>query len=85
MAVTGVVRTPDGEPVSEARVYFTGGPQPFPDIAALTDAEGRFVLDLPGPGAYEIESVADGYAPARATVEAAAGGEVEVDLRLSTP
>lgn len=81
--ISGVVRDPDGEPVPEGRVYFTGGPGPLPDIAAVTGPDGHFALSTPGPGAYEIEASAEGYAPAKATVDAPEAGEAEVELRLS--
>ena len=45
----------------QARVYFVSGPAPLPDIAALTNEEGRFTLSAPSPGPYMIECNADGY------------------------
>jgi Carboxypeptidase regulatory-like domain len=82
MALAGVVRGPDGEPVPQARVFIAGGPVPVPDIAALTDAEGRFALSLPAAGAYQLECVADGFAPLSTTVEVGGGREAQVELRL---
>ncbi|HZA19990.1 MAG TPA: carboxypeptidase-like regulatory domain-containing protein [Actinomycetota bacterium] len=60
--IHGIVRDRAGVPVSQARVYFVSGPDPFPDIAALTSEEGRFSLSAPSPGAYLIECNAEGFA-----------------------
>ena len=40
----------DDSPVIEARVFFGTTPVPMPDIAALTDEDGRFSLCTPAPG-----------------------------------
>jgi Carboxypeptidase regulatory-like domain len=66
--ISGAVRDPRGLPVAQARVYFIEGPGPLPDIAALTDDNGRFSMSAPAPGIYRLECQADGFSPARATV-----------------
>jgi len=83
VVISGVVRSADGDPVQHARVYFTGGPVALPDIAALTDAEGSFTLSAPDAGTYRIECVAEGFAPAEATLDVAPGQEGRVELRLT--
>lgn len=83
MVLAGVVRGPTGEPVPLARVLIAGGPVPVPDIAALTDAEGRFALSLPAAGAYQLECVADDFAPLSTTVEVGEGAVAQVELRLT--
>ena len=80
--ISGTVLDAAGKPLSFARVYFTGGPDSRPDIAALTDQNGRFTLTAPTPGEYEIECAADGYLPERQTIIAAAGKTYEVEFRL---
>ncbi|MGW5737704.1 carboxypeptidase-like regulatory domain-containing protein, partial [Streptomyces sp. NPDC055261] len=52
--ITGTVRDASGAPVPGAHVLFTQGPQPLPDIAAVTDAEGRFSLIAPTAGQYTL-------------------------------
>jgi len=52
--VRGIVRTDQGDPVAEARVHFSRGPVPLPDIAALTDDQGSFAVTAPAPGRYEL-------------------------------
>ncbi|GAA0484126.1 carboxypeptidase-like regulatory domain-containing protein [Streptomyces sp. NPDC046215] len=52
--ISGVVRDAAGDPVAGARVAFTDGPRPLPDIAALTDGEGHFSLAAPAEGTYTL-------------------------------
>ncbi len=58
--ISGVVLDSEGNPLADARVYFVEGPGPVPDIAALTDAQGRFRLSAPGSGLYLLAVAADG-------------------------
>ena len=83
MIVAGVVRGPGGEPVPQARVFVARGPVPVPDIAALTDAEGRFTITVPAPGTYELAFAAEGYQPLSATVEVTGEQESRLELRLA--
>ena len=83
IVVAGVVRGPDGQQLPLARVFIARGPVPVPDVAALTDAEGRFTLSLPASGSYEVACVAEGYAPSSAIVEVADQQELRLELRLT--
>jgi hypothetical protein len=80
--ISGVVRNPRGEPVAQARVYFTGGPTAFPDIAALTDRGGKFSLSAPSGGTYNLECMAEGFAPAAVTITVEEGQEVQLEIGL---
>jgi protocatechuate 3,4-dioxygenase beta subunit len=80
--VKGTVRDPAGNPVAGARVFFTGGPTPLPDIAALTDAEGRFALSAPAPGTYQLECHSEGFGPAKVSVTVPAVGETQIVIEL---
>jgi hypothetical protein len=82
VVISGVVRSADGNPVEQARVYFASGPVALPDIAALTDAQGSFSLAAPAAGTYRLECVAEGFAPAEATVEVRPGQDSKVELGL---
>lgn len=84
MVVAGVVRGPADEPVPQARVYIASGPVPVRDIAALTDADGRFTMSLPATGTYDLACTAEGYTPASTTVEVAGEQTVLVELRLAS-
>ena len=81
--LSGTVRDPGGQPVPQARVWFASGPVPLPDMAALTGADGRFVLSAPAAGDYVLECAADGYEPYRAPIAARAGERHEVVIDLT--
>jgi hypothetical protein len=53
--------------VAGARVVITASPVPVPEIAAVTDAEGRFTLAAPAPGEYAFTAHADEVSGAPAT------------------
>lgn len=77
--VAGQVRSSEGDPIVEARAYFARAPVSLPDIAALTDADGRFSLFAPVPGRYQIECSADHFVSATATLEIS-DKESEIDV-----
>jgi hypothetical protein len=81
--VAGVVRGSAGDQVAQARVFIARGPVPVPDIAALTDAESRFILSFPVQGSCDVACVADGYAPSSTTIEVADDRDLRVELRLT--
>lgn len=53
-AIHGLVHDQHGRPIEQARVCFVSGPVPLPDVAALTDPNGTFLLTAPVPGTYSI-------------------------------
>lgn len=69
LVVSGRVADASGKPVAQARIYFTDGPAPLPDLALLTDMSGHFSLSVPKPGTYKIGCAADGFANATVTVQ----------------
>jgi Carboxypeptidase regulatory-like domain len=77
-----VVRASDGQPIAGARVFFASGPGRFPDVAALTDNEGRFTLSAPTPGIYQIEAAADGFAASRNAVDVRRRRQVDMEISL---
>ncbi len=81
--IRGVVRDPGGSPIPAARAYFVGGPEPTPDIAALTDQGGEFAFSVPAPGAYRIECAADGFASQRATIDVGEQEETRLEILLT--
>jgi hypothetical protein len=80
--IAGTVLDATGKPVAQARVYLTSAPGPIPDIAAMTSADGRFVLSAPRPGTYRIaaDSDARGHGETETTV---AANDVTVEIRLA--
>jgi hypothetical protein len=80
--IFGIIHDHNGQPISEARVYFIDGPVPFPDIAFLTDSNGKFSLTTPAEGTYIIGCSADGFKSANLTVNVIDGKNVEVEIKL---
>ena len=81
--IEGTVVDAQGEPVAGARVYFVEGPVPLPDIAGVTDAEGRFTLTAPAPGNYTLGGAFDDVAASEHVT--VGDGRHEVTLRLERP
>jgi Carboxypeptidase regulatory-like domain len=83
--IEGRAHLADDSPVTEARVFFGAAPVPMPDIAALTDDDGRFSLYAPAPGAYELVCHADGLDPATVPIDVLPGSEsIAVDVELGS-
>jgi hypothetical protein len=82
--IAGRVHLPDGTPIVEARVSIASGPVPTPDVALLTDGEGRFRLHVPTSGHYEVACHADGMAPASVRVAISSDvSSIDVDLEMT--
>lgn len=79
--ISGSVVDDQGRPVHGARVFITAGPTAVPDIAALTDPEGRFALSAPVPGGYVVAAAGHEGETASEEVDVA-GEEAELTLRL---
>ena len=56
-------------PIPTARVTIESSPRPLPDVAALTDDDGRFTLSTDGPGRYTVAVHAEGFEAARIECE----------------
>ena len=82
--ISGVVRDSHGNPIAQARVYFTNGPVPLPDIAALTNKDGAFSLSAPVAGSYTIACAAEGFSPTVVTAAVADNKETHLEIRLRT-
>ena len=80
--ISGVVSGPDGKPIPNARVYFTSGPVPLPEIAAMTDKSGEFSLTAPAPGEYVVEAVTDKYGAQSSTTKVKGNKPVHLTLSL---
>ena len=80
--IRGRVVDRTGAPVAQAAVYVIASPQPQPDIAQLTDADGAFEVDAGAPGAYVIGARSDAAGSGRADVEVTTG-DASVTIRLA--
>jgi len=81
--ISGVVVDARDHPVASARVYFTESAVAIPDIAALSDGEGRFTLSVPTDGAYTIESVSELHGAGKTSVDVAGASLGSVRIRLT--
>ena len=52
--ITGYVSDHYGKPVVGASIYIVSSPVSMPDIAQLTDDQGKFILGAPISGRYRI-------------------------------
>ena len=66
--ISGTVLSASGQPVAQARIYVLAAPGAVPDVALLTDADGRFELGALQPGAYEIGANTDGLGSGQVAV-----------------
>lgn len=57
------------QPIADVAVFVVSGPQSAPDISALTDASGHFVLDNLAPGAWTLRAVAPDGSQGEATID----------------
>ena len=71
-----------GRPVAGARVYVVSAPVAMPDVAALSDPQGRFTLGAPKAGRYEIGASSDSHGSAQATLDV---GDQGATLQLRLP
>jgi Carboxypeptidase regulatory-like domain len=72
-----------GQPVAGARVYIISAPGAVPDMALLSDAQGRFILPAPLAGRYEIGASSDASGSARVTAVTTLQAGATVVLPLS--
>jgi hypothetical protein len=80
-SIAGTVVDATGAAVAGATVAVVSGSQPFPDIAAITGADGSFRLSGMVPGAYGIAARhggAEGTAEVEATADEAANVEIVI-------
>lgn len=80
MIIHGIVTDSSGRPVAGAVVAMTAAPAPVPDIAAVTDATGRFTLTAAGAGDHLLVVRSGG---ASVAVEVAVDGDTEVTVELA--
>ncbi len=64
-----LVRSTDGGPIANARLWLESLPEPTPDIAGLTDAEGIATVSAPMGLSFVAAAAADGYEVARLRVQ----------------
>ncbi len=80
--LSGRVVDTEGAVQPGVAVAFVDGPAAFPDVAAITDADGRFTLTAPTPGRWTVGCRGDA-GRSRSTVDIPS--RTTVTLVLSEP
>ena len=80
--IDGRVIDASGHPVPEVSITVQDGPGSFPDLAALTDAEGRFTLHGLSAGRFTLRLVPPEGEAVDRMVQVANGAKERVVLRL---
>lgn len=81
LQVSGTVFDRAGRPAGGATVMWLAGPVPLPEVALLTQADGRFVMSAPVPGHYTLACRRDPDGAAKAEVTVGPQG-AQVTVRL---
>ena len=82
-SIAGRVINAAGNSVAGVTVTIEQGPQPHNDIAAFTNAEGRFRLNSLAPGPYILSAHHGGQVVGGAHAEVPPGQQAEVEIRLN--
>lgn len=81
--VRAKVQDRSGRPVANARVFIESGPEPFPDIAALSDENGEVFMRVPTAGQYGFGCAAEGFGTAHSVVVVVDEAQPTVVIELS--
>jgi hypothetical protein len=76
--LAGIVRRPDGHPMSGARVSVWGS-----GLSTTTGPDGRFVLSGLPAGTFSAQTRAIGFAPVTSSVDLASNKTASLDIRLT--
>jgi len=83
--VYGQVFDPHGRPEPEASIYFVSAPVSMPDIAQLTDEEGKFTLSAPVPGRYTLGVRSERWGDSQKTFEVSGEESLVIKVQLTPP
>ena len=77
------IQDPDGRPIANARLFIESGPEPFPDIAALSNDQGEVFMSLPSAGRYGLVCAIEGFGVSHVIVLVADEASPTVVIELS--
>ncbi len=80
--IEGLVLDARGKPVAGARISWVRAPVNMPDVALLTNKQGRFTVAAPAPGAYTLRCDSDSQGSAQQALQAS-GQPLQITLTLA--
>lgn len=81
-SIYGCVVDSEGVPVQGAAVFIAGGPAAVPDIAAESEADGKFSFDGLPPGTWKVRANASEGRSGRAFVEVTGDTDAKLSITL---
>lgn len=78
-----VVHASTGAPVADATIAVIAGPGPCPDIAVMTDDDGRFVLDDMAAGDWRLGARSANGETGEASVAVGSSAVADAVIRVS--
>lgn len=81
--IRGHVVDLQSHPVAEVAVYIVSSPVSMPDIAQLTDEQGRFTISVPVPGRYTVGVRSEGGGAVQTEVDIKGEEPVSVEVQLT--
>src|SRR5262249_31287709 len=81
-SIAGVVKDSSGAAVPGALVKAVREASPTNSIEAISDEHGSYRIEVPFPGAYEVDAVLDGFEPASQRVVIDLGKAASIDFTL---
>ncbi len=83
-SITGVVRTPDGDPLAGVILLLKGPALIIPEIEAVSNKAGVYNFFALSPGIYELSFIVKGWeSVARKGITISAGDAVTLDINLN--
>ena len=73
-----VVRADASTPVAQAAIAVIGGPGPYPDMASMTDQDGRFALDDMAAGEWRLSALGANGESGQVSVQVAGGNVAQL-------
>lgn len=80
--VYGQVFDPHGRPEGDASVYIVSAPVSMPDIAQLTDGQGRFAMSASVPGTYTLGIRSERWGAVHKTFEVGGVADIKIEVRF---
>ncbi|HEY9623757.1 MAG TPA: carboxypeptidase-like regulatory domain-containing protein [Crinalium sp.] len=83
-SIYGRVTDPQGNPIPQATVLFTGSSPTHTDIAARTNATGEYRYTNLTPGLYTLMVNAEGFPTQTQQIQVNSGEDAQLDFHLDS-